>query len=125
VFKTASAEGARTAPKAPCAARAAISIVKPPAAPATAEAAANPVTPIKNVVLRPIRSAIRPPSSSRLPNAREYAVMTHCRSALENPRARCAVGRGDVHDGGVEDHHQLADPGRGQDPPAVPARRGG
>ena len=36
-----------------------------------------------NVHLRPNRSEILPPSSSRLPNASAYAVMIHCRSPLE------------------------------------------
>ena len=41
---------------------------------------------------RPSRSDSRPPSSSSPPKASEYAVTTHCRSALENPSARWAEG---------------------------------
>ena len=43
--------------------------------------------------LRLNMSPSRPPSSSRLPNARAYAVTTHCRSPFGKPRARCADGR--------------------------------
>ena len=46
-----------------------------------------------NARLRPKRSPIRPPSSSRLPNASAYAVMTHWRWSLENASASCADGR--------------------------------
>ena len=41
---------------------------------------------------RPTRSDSRPPSSSSPPKASEYAVTTHCRSAMENPSARWAEG---------------------------------
>ena len=61
------------------------------------------------VRLRPKRSAIRPPSSSRLPNASAYAVTTHCRSSSEKPRSRWARRQRDVHDGRVEHDHQLGD----------------
>src|SRR5690349_4069359 len=61
-------------------------------APPIAETPANPARPARNVTLRPSRSASRPPSSSRLPNARLYAVTTHCRSTVLNPSARCADG---------------------------------
>ena len=64
-----SAAGAMNAPNAPWAARQATSMPKLIAAPPAAEAAANPTSPVRNVTLRPIRSASRPPSSSRLPNA--------------------------------------------------------
>jgi hypothetical protein len=37
------------------------------AAPPTADAAAKPSAPARNVILRPIRSPSRPPNSSRLP----------------------------------------------------------
>ncbi len=66
-----SAAGASSAPKAPWKARAAASIPKDWAAPPTAEASANPVRPAMNVHLRPNRSEILPPSSSRLPKASE------------------------------------------------------
>ena len=87
-----SADGASKAPNAPWHARAATSMVKLTAAPPTADAAANPIRPARNVTFRPSRSASLPPSSSRLPNASAYAVTTHCRSTMENPRSRCAVG---------------------------------
>ena len=35
---------------------------------------------------------MRPPSSSRLPKASAYAVMTHWRWSLENCSASCAEG---------------------------------
>src|SRR5689334_13375417 len=41
---------------------------------------------------RPTKSDSRPPSSSNPPKASEYAVTTHCRSALENPSALWAEG---------------------------------
>jgi len=76
---TASAVGASRAPNAPCKARAATSMPKLSAAPPHAEAAAKPISPMMNVRLRPIRSLRRPPRSSRLPKASEYAVTIHCR----------------------------------------------
>ena len=80
------------APNAPCSARAATSIPNEIAAPPMAEAAANPIRPVMNTHLRLYMSPSRPPTSSRLPNAREYAVTTHCRSSLENPSDCCADG---------------------------------
>ncbi|MGC0410444.1 hypothetical protein RKD31_003687 [Streptomyces sp. SAI-163] len=65
-----SAEGARTAAKTPWRARAPKSIAEVVAAPPIAEAAAKPISPMTKVRLRPTRSATRPPSSSRPPNAR-------------------------------------------------------
>jgi hypothetical protein len=46
------------------------------AAPPTADAAAKPIAPVRNVTLRPIRSPSRPPNSSRLPN---YDIPLACR----------------------------------------------
>jgi hypothetical protein len=69
VVSSESAEGASIAPNAPCVARAATSTPKLSAAPPTAEAVAKPSNPAMKVHFRPKRSAIRPPSSSRLPNA--------------------------------------------------------
>ncbi len=69
VVSSDSAEGAISAPNAPWEARATTSIPKLVAAPPTADAAANPVSPARNVTFRPSRSASRPPSRSRLPNA--------------------------------------------------------
>ena len=87
-----SAEGASSAPKAPCSARAATSIPKDCANPPTAEAHAKPIRPATNVHLRPNRSPSFPPSSNRLPNASAYAVTTHCRLSVEKPNDRCAEG---------------------------------
>ncbi len=61
-------------------------------APPMAEATANPIKPVMNMTLRPIRSASRPQNSSRLPNDSAYAVTTHCRSASLNASAFCADG---------------------------------
>ncbi len=70
VVSSDSADGARTAAKTPCSARAANSIAGVVAAPPIAEAVAKPISPMTKVRLRPTRSAIRPPSSSRPPKAR-------------------------------------------------------
>ena len=64
-----SAAGASIAAKTPCSARAPTSSSKLWAAPPSADAPAKPTRPAMNVHLRPNRSAMRPPSSSRLPNA--------------------------------------------------------
>jgi hypothetical protein len=66
-----SAAGASSAPKAPWQARATTSMSKLPAAPPNADAPAKPMRPTMNVAFRPIRSVSLPPSSSRLPKARE------------------------------------------------------
>src|SRR5271163_2575618 len=86
------ADGASSAPKAPCSARAPTSIPKDWANPPIAEAPAKPISPAMNVHLRPNRSPSFPPSSNRLPNASAYAVTTHCRLSVEKPNARCAEG---------------------------------
>ena len=86
------AEGASSAPNAPCSARAATKTPKDCAAPPSADAIANPSKPTTNVHLRPNRSEMRPPSSRRLPNASAYAVTIHWRFSLENPRSSCADG---------------------------------
>ena len=64
-----SAEGASSAPNAPCSARAATSTPNDWAKPPTAEASENPIRPAMKVHLRPKRSPSLPPRSSRLPNA--------------------------------------------------------
>ncbi len=87
-----SAAGASSAPNAPWAAREITSMSKPVAAPPTIEATAKPTSPTMNARLRPNRSDIRPPSSSRLPKASAYAVMTHCRCGSVKPRSACADG---------------------------------
>ncbi|CAM5482842.1 hypothetical protein SCALM49S_06432 [Streptomyces californicus] len=93
VVSSDSADGARTAAQAPCRARAANSVPGPSAAPPSAEAAANPTRPIMKVLLRPTRSAIRPPRRSRPPKDREYAVITHCRFASDMPSPFWTEGR--------------------------------
>ena len=64
-----SAEGTSSAANAPWQARAVTSMVKLTEAPPMAETPAKPTSPVRNVTLRPSRSASLPPSSSRLPNA--------------------------------------------------------
>src|SRR5271154_3007607 len=90
--KSDNADGASSAPKAPCSARAPTSIPKDWANPPIAEAPAKPISPAMNVHLRPNRSPSFPPSSNRLPNASAYAVTTHCRLSVEKPKDRCAEG---------------------------------
>src|SRR5438552_11618279 len=87
-----SADGARTAPNAPCSARAVTRTTNVPAAPPIAEAIAKPTRLVINTHLRLKMSPSRPPTSSRLPNDSAYAVTTHCRSPLEKPSACCADG---------------------------------
>ena len=69
VVRSDSAVGASSAANAPCSARAPTSTPKLWAAPPTAEATAKPIRPTTRVGLRPRLSPIRPPTSSRLPNA--------------------------------------------------------
>ena len=80
------------AAKAPWQARAVTSMAKLTDAPPTADTIAKPARPAMNVTLRPSRSASRPPSSSRLPNASAYAVTTHCRSTVAKCSVCCADG---------------------------------
>jgi hypothetical protein len=70
---------ASSAPNAPWTTRPVSSMPKFCAAPPNAEATANPITPLMKTRLRPKRSAMRPPSNSRLPNASGYPVTIHCR----------------------------------------------
>ena len=94
VVRIASAEGTNTAAKAPWQARAVTSMAKLTDAPPTAETPAKPSRPTRNVVLRPSRSASFPPTNRRLPNAKLYAVTTHCRSAVGGATMRsCADGK--------------------------------
>ena len=65
-----SADGASSAPNAPCSARADTSVSKFCASPPIAETIAKPTSPAMKVHLRPNRSPSLPPNSSRLPNAR-------------------------------------------------------
>src|SRR6267143_2986824 len=86
------ADGARTAPNAPCSARAVTRTTNDAAAPPIAEAMANPTRPVMNTHLRLNMSPSRPPTSSRLPNESAYADTNHCRSPLEKPSACWADG---------------------------------
>src|SRR5229473_3020307 len=87
-----SADGARTAPNAPCSARAVTRTANEPAAPPIAEAIAKPTRLVINTHLRLKMSPSRPPTSSRLPNDSAYAVTTHWRSPLVKPSACWADG---------------------------------
>ena len=69
VVSSDSAEGTSSAANTPWHARAVISMAKLTDAPPMADTTANPASPARNVTLRPARSASRPPSSSKLPNA--------------------------------------------------------
>jgi hypothetical protein len=83
-----SAAGAIKAPATPCTARLTSNIAPDCAKPAVRQDAANNHSPAMNMRRRPYRSAARPPSISRPPNASANAVITHCiASAL---RARFA-----------------------------------
>ena len=88
-----STDGASRAPKRPCRPRAPISIRVVCAAPPTAEATANPMTPAMRVRLGPNMSLMRPPRRRNPPKASVYAVTTHCRSEFEKPRECWADGR--------------------------------
>src|SRR3954453_21221054 len=110
VVSSDSADGASRAPNAPCNARAATRTPKLCAAPPSADAIANPSNPITNVHLRPNRSAMRPPRSSRLPNASAYAVTTHWRFFVAEAERVLSRRQRDVHDRRVEHDHQLSDP---------------
>src|SRR5262249_12488845 len=55
--------------------------------PQTSEAAVKITTPTRKTRRRPSRSAARPPSRRKPPNAIAYAVMTHCRFSCENFRS--------------------------------------
>ena len=76
------------APPSPCTARDAISIPSDCASPHASEASVKSATPTMNTRRRPSRSAARPPSSRKPPNAIEYAVITHCRFSREKSSAR-------------------------------------
>lgn len=96
--------------------RAAARISKLPAAPPTTDAAPKPARPITKRVRRPSRSPSRPPSSSRLPNAGAYPVMTLTQRGHPQPAAVAEaqvllrLGQRDVHDGhiGHDRRHRAA-----------------
>ena len=87
------AVGATIAPPAPCTTREAINHVEVVARPPASEPVANNSTPTMNILRLPNRSPARPPSSSRPPNASEYALTTHSRSVVLNRSARWIDGR--------------------------------
>ncbi len=92
VVSSDSAAGASRAPNAPWSVRAAVSIANDCDAPPMPDAIAKPARPAMNVHLRPNTSLSLPPSSSRLPNASEYAVMIHWRLSFEKCSAFWAEG---------------------------------
>jgi hypothetical protein len=89
----ASTAGVSNAPNTPCSARPVSNIPVPVAAPPSADAAANPVSPTSRARRLPIRSLIRPPSSSKPPYPRANNVITHCRAGSDIPNARCTDGK--------------------------------
>ena len=125
VVSSDSADGTRIAPNAPWQARAVTSMAKLTEAPPTAETPAKPARPVRNITLRPNRSASRPPNSSRLPNASEYAVTTHCLSTVGEVQRALRRRQRDVHHRGVEHDHQLRERDHHQDQPAPRVRRRG
>ena len=85
--------GARRAANTPCPALAAISVPRSPANPPARLARPKPSNPIRNALRIPRNWEMRPPISSSDPNARVYAVITHCRPESANARSACASGR--------------------------------
>ncbi len=77
----------RAAPT-PCTVRAAMSTALEPASPHTSDAAVKTATPVMKIILRPRRSAKRPPSSRKPPKVIVYAVITHCSPLAEKWSAR-------------------------------------
>jgi len=82
------AAGVIAAAPTPCIARAAINIAPESASPHASEASVNTPIPPSSTRLRPIRSAIRPPSNSSVPNDSMYAFATHVCDAADSPSAR-------------------------------------
>ena len=76
------AEAQRAAPT-PCTKRAAISAASLPANPHSSDAAVKIAMPMRNMRVRPTRSASRPPSSRKLPNAIRYALGTQVSDEAE------------------------------------------
>ena len=62
------------------------------ASPAASDDPAKATSPITNTSRRPIRSAMRPPSSRNPPKMSVYALMTHCRSLAPNFRSDWMCG---------------------------------
>ena len=93
VIRIESAAGVIAAAPTPCSARAATRAPSDQASPASSEARANNPTPAMKTRRRPSRSAARPPSRSRPPKVRAYALTTHCRFVAEKPRSVWIDGR--------------------------------
>src|SRR5215217_6353475 len=89
----ASAAGAMSAEPAPWRARPARSTESEDARPVISEAPPRMAKPAMKTRRAPYRSASRPPSRRRPPNAMTYALKTHERSGCENWRARWTSGR--------------------------------
>src|ERR1035437_7167320 len=87
------AAGANSPPKTPWTAREVTSTAKVLAAPPTADARENPMSPTMRDVRRPHKSLRRPPRNIKEPKANAYAVMSHWRLAEEKFRSTCARGR--------------------------------
>ena len=87
----ASVIGATRAALAPCANRAATSTPVPGASPAASDVSPNRISPLTSSRRCPVRSPIRPPSSSSAPNGSAYPVTIHCRSAAGTPNSRWIV----------------------------------
>src|SRR5215208_7988105 len=82
-----------SAPPTPCTNRAPISTPWLWESAQNSEAPVNTPRPIRKMRRWPIRSPIRPESSSSPPNAIRYALTTHARSFCEKPRSSWIVGR--------------------------------
>ena len=76
----------------PCTARATISIAGSNATPQTSDDTVNTATPPMNARLCPTASPTRPPSSSRPPKVRTYAVITQLFAASDMARSACMRG---------------------------------
>jgi hypothetical protein len=86
------AAGESIAAPTPCPTRVASSVDAELASAAASDAPVKTSRPDTKIRRRPSRSAARPPSSSRPPNASVYAVMTHCRSPIPKWRSAWIVG---------------------------------
>ena len=87
------AAGVAMASPIPCRKRLATSMAESTAAPLRAEAMANTVTPMRNIRLRPRRSANRPPRRRSPPAVRTYPSTTQARPARLKSRLVSMRGR--------------------------------
>jgi hypothetical protein len=81
-----------TAPPTPWIARAPRRTAGEPAIAHMRDAAVNSAVPARNTRRRPRRSEARPPSRSNPAKVSVYALTTHCRPAVENPRPSWIAG---------------------------------